>query len=45
MLRTKKDVTSVDKLKVVEDELSHKYSETMFNKIMGEVKGAEDCED
>ena len=45
LLRTKKDAKSVEKLKHIENELCEKFSESMFKKIMTEVKGAENCKD
>ena len=45
LLRTKLDEESKVKLEVVENNLSEKYSELMYKKIIGEVKGFEDSED
>ena len=45
VLRTKSDDKSLSELEEVENELSEKYSESMYRKIMGEVKGFEDSED
>ena len=45
VLRTKSDDKSLSELEKVENELSEKYSESMYKTIMGEVKGFEDSED
>ena len=45
ILRIRKDVASLKELEDVDKELSEKYSESMFRKIMSEVKGVENSEE
>ena len=44
-LRTKPDQKSKDELKQVDNELTEKYSENMYSKIMEELKGVNDSEE
>jgi hypothetical protein len=45
ILRTRTDEASEKELEEVENELSEKYSDKMYNKIMGELKGKTDSEE
>jgi hypothetical protein len=45
VLRTRTDEASIKELDEVDTELSEKYSEKMFKKIMGEIEGKSDCEE
>ena len=45
LLRTKTDAESVQELQVVENKLCETYSESMFKKIMGEIKGMDNADD